>query len=325
LRIQAIFPQNPAPEKISNADFRKLLATWVDDLVKAEATLAGIRDDKVKLPLHVGLIKLDITGLNKPISAAALFRGIDSAIPSEVVEKFVIGFDRGDVSWLRGYCHAMCALGDFTLALDTQEWFECAAHYLFEKVETPHAFLLEDNTRDKEPQLWGDNGQPLSDLIAAIHLTLRFPIKEPERMKSCHAHLVAMTAMSKEMWRYILAETDDDNEWIPNPKQKGVMQIAVKQELIDTWLETVDEVALVLEGKKLIPFWRGKPDAGMGINLKRVFTEPRTFDLILYIQGAGFTPYLEKGEVTKFNDLRFLGRINQQFGTNFIGFAFWFN
>jgi len=37
---------------------------------------------------------------------------------------------------------------------------------------------------------------------------------------------------------------------------------------------------------------------GPGVNLRRVFTEPREFDLVLWVQGTAAVPYLEAGEVT---------------------------
>ncbi len=54
----------------------------------------------------------------------------------------MVDFDRGDVSWLRGYCHFLAALGELCLSVDGQKAFDCSAHLLFEKVETPHTFLL---------------------------------------------------------------------------------------------------------------------------------------------------------------------------------------
>ena len=55
--------------------------------------------------------------------------------------------------------------------------------------------------------------------------------------------------------------------------------------------------AALLAGKRLLPFWRGDPSRG--VNLRRVFTEPRPFDLVLWVQGTAATPYLEKGPLTK--------------------------
>jgi hypothetical protein len=318
-QVRELLPQNPKPEKLTYAAARQIVQTWVDDLAKAEATLAGVKDPGVKLPLHVGLIKIDPLGQGKPVNAAVLLGRFEAGIPRETVEQFVIGFDRGDVCWLRGYCHFLAAWGELLLAVDGRELFDCTAHLFFEAVDSPYAFLQEGRKLDEL------SAPVIADAIAFVH-QLRLPVKEPARCKAALAHLEAMLAQAKEMWTFYLAETDDDHEWIPNPRQKGVLQVAVTQEMIDTWLATLDEAEQVLQGKKLVPFWRGQ-QADRGVNLRRVFTEPRTFDPILWFQGTAAAPYLEKGEVTKLADRRRLEQIRNTFGGgfNFVGFVFWFN
>ena len=74
------------------------------------------------------------------------------------------------------------------------------------------------------------------------------------------------------------------------------------------------------QGKKLIPFWRSKD--GRGINLKRFFTEPRTFDLVLWVQGTAALPYLEKGELTTGTNMEELDRLLE--GDLFL-FSVWVN
>jgi hypothetical protein len=326
-QLKEFLPQNPNPETMTYPAARQMVQTVVDDLVKAEATLAEVKDAEVKLPLHVGLIKIDPFGQGKPINAAFLFGRVEGLPPEALkqAETLVVGFDRGDVSWLRGYCHIVAAWGELLLAVDGQEAFDCSAHLLFEKVETPHTFLLEN--RGTFDEVWsGWEARPLwSDLISFVHQMTRLPIKEPARTKAALQHLEAAVAQAKEMWKYILAETDDDNEWIPNPKQTGVLRVKVTQEMVDAWRETLDEAEQVLKGKTLIPFWRGKPGE-RGVNLRRVFTEPRTFDPIEWVQGTAATPYLEKGPLTKFADPGTAGRLTRAFGgpLNFIGFGFWF-
>ena len=324
--LKEFLPQNPNPETLTYTAARQIVQTFVDDVDRAEATLAEVKDPDVKLPLHVGLIKIDPFGQGKPVSGAFVF-GRVGGFPDDMGKKaqaFVIGFDRGDVSWLRGYCHLLAASGELLLAVDGQEAFDCGAPLLFEKVETPHAFLLE-NRRAFDGAPWAD--VPLwSDVVSLVHNLIRLPIKEPAWTKAALAHLEAAVSQAKEMWKYILAETDDDNEWIPNPRQTGVLGVKVTQEMVDTWLETLDEADDLLQGKKLIPFWRGK-DAERGVNLRRVFTEPRTFDAIEWVQGTAATPYLEKGPTTKLADPRMGDRLNKAFGGpfRFIGFGFWFN
>jgi hypothetical protein len=316
-----LLPQNPEPEKLTYAAARQILQTWVDDLNRAEKTLAGVTRENVQLPLHVGLFKIDPLGQGKPISVGNLFERIEANVTPEELSKFVIKFDRGDVCWFRGYCHFLAAWGELMLAVDFQELFECCAHLVFEKVDSPHVFLQEgDRTIPgfHDFTLFG-----IVDVMAFLHQS-RFTVKEPERCKAVLAHLEAMIGQGKEMWKHILAETGDDNEWIPNPKQKGVLGIKVTQEMIDTWLATLDEAEQVLQGKKLVPFWRGK-DKERGLNVRRMFLEPRNFDPVLWVQGTAATPYLEKGEVTRLADPRMMEQINKVFGGEFLGFAIWFN
>jgi len=324
-QVRKWLPQKPRSEKLTYKGYRQILQEWVDDLNRAEKTLGGVKALDVKLPLHVGRIQLDLFGSGKPGSAAEFLGQFGEGVEKErkAAEDLVIGFDRGDVCWLRGYCHFLAAWGELQLAVDGQELFDHTAHLFFENVDSPHPFLQEERRKSKDLKDVVRAGT-VADAIAFIHL-LRLPVKEPERCKAALAHLEAMVGQAKEMWPFILAETDDDNEWIPNPMQKGVLGVKVTQERVDTWLATLDEVELILQGKRLVPFWRGKPD-GRGLNLRKVFTEPRTFDPILWFQGTAATPYLEKGELTKLAEPRMRQRINDAFGgVNFIGFAFWFN
>jgi len=321
-QLRDLLPQKADPDELSYQDVRKALQTFLDDLEKAEATLANVKDPEVKLPLHLGLIKIDPFGLGVPINADFILSrtGINSPWNTE---ETVVVFDRGDVDWLRGYCHFLSAWGEALLAVDGQEMFDCTAHLFFEKVATPHAFLQEEE-RDLEQRFRRWDPALFSDVIAFIHLT-RFPMKEPHRMKASLAHLEAMMVHSREMWKHYQTETDDDNEWIPNPRQKGVMRVPVTQERVDTWLTTVNETEKILQGKKLLPFWRGT-NKNLGVNLRRAFTEPRAIDPILWVQGTAATPYLEEGPITDFANPRTLTQINRTFGgANFFGFAFWFN
>lgn len=317
---------NPQPEKLTYAGLRQIVQTVVDDLMKAERTLAEIKDPQVKLPLRVGLIKLDPFGQQQPVSAAMVLGRMETGIPPQLAESFAIGFDRGDVSWLRGYCHFLAAWGELLLALDGQELFNSAGHLFFAKTDSPYVFLQERNQNnfDRTDVLF--DRVLFSDILAYVHLMVRLGIAEPQRMQAVLAHLEAVTGQAQEMWRHYSAEMDDDNEWIPNPKQSGVLQVAVSQEMVDAWLATVHEAEQVLQGKRLLPFWRGA-GTEQGVNLRRVFTDPpRELDPILWVQGTAAVPYLEQGPVTQLADPRMLDRLNDTFGgTNFVGFAFWFN
>ena len=96
----------------------------------------------------------------------------------------------------------------------------------------------------------------IADLVAFIHL-FHWPVVEPERMKSVLAHLEAIPPLSRENWRRILAETDSGKEWIPNPRQTGMLPgVTVTQEQIDGWMLFLDEFEALLKGEKLLPHWR---------------------------------------------------------------------
>jgi hypothetical protein len=310
-------PTNPSPEPLTHTAARQILLDLVADLQKAEATLAAVADEQVKLPLCLGPIRLDFAGRGQTEDrlATILSRYLgERSVPNN---DLLVVFDRGDVAWLRGYCHLLMALSEIALGYDGQELFDCTAHLFFARAESPHKFLTEGQ---RGPRIFdvGD-GVDLIDVITFIHL-VRMPVQEPARLKAALRHLEQMLALSRESWKFILAETDDDHEWIPNPRQKGVLGVPVRQEMVNGWLEFLEETEALLAGKRLIPFWRGDPSRG--INLRRVFTEPRPFDLVLWIQGSAATPYLEKGPLTK---PEVWARLQRVFGGEFIGFAIWFN
>jgi len=160
----------------------------------------------------------------------------------------------------------------------------------------------------------------IPDHASFFHL-LHFPVKEPARMESALKHLEAMVTLSRESWKFYLAETDDDHEWIPNPKQNTVMPGGkVTDEMVKGWLSFLEEAETILAGQKLVPLWRGADQKG--VNLRRVFTEPRELDLIFWFQGTAAVPYLEEGPITQ---PEIWTRLLRVFRGEFIGFAIWFN
>lgn len=104
-------------------------------------------------------------------------------------------------------------------------------------------------------------------------------------MTACWERLRMVVETSRESWNFIRAETDD-----------------------------------LLQGRRLVPFWR--KGVTQGINLKRVFLEPRGFDLVMWVQGTAAVPYLEDGPQTRPEVWQRLQRV---FRGEFVGFALWFN
>ena len=313
-------PLNPAPEPLTYDKMRGFLMASLSDLAAAQVTLAGMGSGDVKLPVAIGLVRLDLDGDGTASEAETLWRVFDSTLgggnlTAQDAESFVIVFDRGDAAWLRGYTHLLSALLEFPLAHDWQLGFDASFHMFFPRAGLPNAIL------DVTPSnLFGDpSAASFADLIAFIHL-MHWPVTEPKRMAAVLGHLESVVALSRESWKFILAETDDAAEWIPNPRQtSGVLPgMTVTQETVDGWMLFLGEFEALLAGRKLIPHWR----LAKGINLRRVFTEPRTFDPVLWMQGSAALPYLEDGELTSSETwFRIMGLLQG----NFLGYAIWFN
>jgi hypothetical protein len=314
-------PENAHPQTVTYEGIRAVFDTCAKNLAKSEATLAGITDTKVKLPIHFGMIRLDLNGDGRADQVETLWSVYghltrNEGITDEAARKFYIVFDRGDVNWLRGYCHLLGSLCDVYLAYDSRETFNCTAHLFYPKVQTPYPFLTKGRHVFKSAR----EDMDWADLVALIH-TIRWPVAEAWRMTSALHHLEAVVAQSKESWKFIMAETDDDHEWIPNPKQTGVMpNMHVTAEMVTTWQSMMDEIGRILAGEVLIPFWRG--DEAVGVNLRKVFLEPQTLDLVEWVQGPAAAPYLEHGKMT---DKSMWRSLREVFGGQFPGFAIWFN
>jgi hypothetical protein len=200
---------------------------------------------------------------------------------------------------------------DSWLAHDTRLFCSQVGHVFFSSVKSPYEGLRAGNGQ-------GFDVDGIADLVAAIHL-MHFEPAEPQRLSRVREHLLAMIGQSRKCWEAAIAETDDDREWIPNARQTSLVPLTVTEERVQGWRMFLDEAEAVLEGKKLLPHWRVKD--GRGINLKRVFEEPRTFDLVMWAHGAAAIPYLEQGELVSRDTARTL---SATFQGRFLAFAIWF-
>jgi len=328
-------PENPEAEEISYAKARGILEDLLQRLAVAEKTLAAVKPDDVKLPLRLGMIRLDLDGDGQLTDAESIWhvsqtlqRPRNPPKPAPPKE-FPVTFDAADVVWLQGYCHFLTAIGDVTLAYDWQDQFERTAHLFYPKVETPYEFLQAEG-----PGMFMSFGaQSLLDLIAFLH-TINFELAEPERMPDALEHLEKVVELSRVSWQLIDSETDDNHEWIPNADQTSVMKgFTVTGDVIIGWRSFLDEFESILQGKTLVPFWRGieggivpvgawprNPD--VGINVRKIFTEPTRFDLALWLQGTGMKPFLQEGEIASPEDWN---KIMRSFRGQFWNFALWFN
>lgn len=317
--------ENPQPKKIGYAKFREIIAGLLKSFRDCDATLADIKDDDVKLPIHFGLIKLDLNNDGKVSDAESLWKlyakiSHNAQMTEDTAKAFYINLDRGDVHWLRGYTHLLSSLLEMYLAYDSQKTFDSTAHLVFNNVDSPYKFLAQERP-GKHSRHFNRETSEIIDWIALVHL-INWKLEDPKRMETALHDLEEVVAQSRISWKFIMAETDDDREWLPNPNQTGVLpHMRVTEEMVISWGRVMDEAEKVLKGDKLIPFWRGS-DTGVGINLRKVFLQPGDFDLVEWIQGPPAAPYLEHGPLSTGGTWREMMR---DFGGSFPGYAFWFN
>jgi len=323
--VRLPIPKNPKPQTITYEALQQIFQDWLNDLANVRSTLEPIKDQNLKLTLRLGLIRLDFNGDGKADDKEMLWQVFNAITNRQITEQqaqqFLIAFDRGDALWLQGYTHVLGAIAEFLRAYDSRELFAACAHLIFQNVDTPHKFLLTSRRQSAEDYRF--SSFEFVDLIAAVHLT-KFPLVEPQRMTTIFNHMKSVISLSRESWKSILAETDRDREWIPNPQQLSVIlsvipNVRVTDAMVKSWLKSLDEIAAILDGKKNIPFWR---DDKLSINFAKIFTEPRAFDLVSWVQGPAATPYLEKGKIT---DINVWNEMVSAFGGNLFNFIVWFN
>jgi hypothetical protein len=288
---------------------RKLTADVAAQLARAEATLAGVKDDEVKLPLHIGLIRWDINGDGKieddeqawRLQAAYTLRhDLSVAIQSEGTDNFVITFDYADLLRLRGDCHLMLGMCEVMLAHDWSPAYLVVAPYVFATVESPAApeqvFARYDLIGQSQSQLWT---QLVCDALALIH-QMEFKLEEPKRLTAALKHFEEAVALTQKSLAALQKETDDDHEWIAGPKQTAALpDYKLDESELKPAADALAQLADLLAGKRLLGHWRIKPSHGIDVRL--AFTQPRDLSVPLWMHGRSAVPYLKEGKSIDFN------------------------
>lgn len=326
-------PVNPAPEPFSPEVFRQILTEFDARLASAEATLAAVPDGPVKLPLDVTRIRLDMNGdgeAQESESLISIIGAISGVWPEDTGLNIV--FDESDVPWLRGYSHLLAGITDILLAHDWSDAIEQTFQSAFPQSPLASSGLNQDRALRTEDyrkalaagecyypyetmEVWAKDrsaaqeaeinayyhcddlkmsldNENIADLVAFIHL-FHWPVVDAPRLGSARQHFLSMIALSRDSWALILAETDDDHEWVPSPKQEGPFRrLQITDNILMNWMDFLDEAQGVLEGRLLIPHWRFP---GKGVNVRRMFEDPHTLDPVLFITGSAALPYVEEG------------------------------
>ncbi len=309
-------PQNPAPVPLTYDKLRMILDDFRTDLAAAESVLASVGGERVKLAVNPGRVRIDLDGDGNVAEGDQLWalyqRLMRIRQRQPAPADFAIAFDTGDAAWLAGYSRVMMAVVDFLLAHDFSDLYDSSFHVLFPTAKAAFVEALRNHGSGT------DDYQAIADVISLIH-NIRWPVVEPDRMSRARQHLLQVVAHSRASWKAILAEADNDREWIPNPKQQGVMpQMVVTDAMVTSWAAVMDHAEALLEGRALVPHWRFT----RGVNLKRVFEEPGLFDMVLWFTGPAAVPYLDDGPTVSSQDW---DRVTEAFGRNFFAYVVWFN
>ena len=273
-------PRNDKPAAISYAQLGQILDTFATDLALAEATFAGIKSDNLKLRLRLDKIKFDFakTGLNQTslLDLLAKVNGGQFAFQKGNPE-FRIHFDRGDVAWLRSYCHLLSAMVDGYRAVDSESVFEEWAKQTF-------------------PNVVATARKAAFDSLNGLRL-----VNTP-RLRRMRLHLVAVCELNKESWEHIRKETDNDYEWLAHPGQDDQNGLSLTNPQIDAWLATMTQLEGLLKGDMLVPgdllrHIHNGHDTRYGLNVKKLFDDPPTYpfsEAMAHIQAKGIdAKYLE--------------------------------
>ena len=318
-------PENPNPEPLTYESFRQILVDFHDAMAQSAASLAMVPDNAdIGVVIDLANVGIDLNedgNITPDESAAAIIASLSNGTsPPDTPPALVFRFDRADGYWLQGYANFLMAQADFWLAHDFRQAFDQSFHMLFPKANLPMQDTLvplDSGATSMFASEWR-----IADFVSFIHL-INWPVVEPERRKAARTELLEMIRLSREDWKAIRAETDNDREWLPGPQQTGANQLTgleVTEQEVQAWHAALQMAEDLLEGRKLLPHFRF---ADKGINMKRFFDEPQTFDLVLSITGPGVVPYLEKGPILSSEEW---WALQQQFGrTGFMTFALWAN
>lgn len=319
-------PENPNPEPLTYEAFRQILIDFQTGMREASARLAevpanaeiGVEVDLSKLGIDMdgdGAIAADESAL----AVIAALGGSGPADPAAPAPDMVFRFDRADGYWLDGYAHFLSAQADFWLAHDFRNAFDGSFHMLFPRAGLP----LQDALVPKAPPAGMMSSEwRIADFISFIHL-VNWPVVEPELRRQARADLLEMIRLSRENWKAIRAETDNDREWLPGPHQTGIHALTgleVTEQEVLGWHKALDMAENVLHGRKLIPHWRFDNE---GIDMQAFFETPQAFDLVLMVTGPGVAPYLKTGSILSNEEW---SSVEREFGRGgFMSFALWFN
>ena len=125
-------------------------------------------------------------------------------------------YDHGDVQWARAFVSFQRAVMDVLLAYR-----------------------------------WNELDKLLPALLMGATPTITLALEHPERMKAARERILEGLGLADASRKAYLAETDDEREWVPNPRQKDhPMPLAVDEALYQTWEQVLADAKKLLAGEE---------------------------------------------------------------------------
>jgi hypothetical protein len=127
-------------------------------------------------------------------------------------------FDHGDVLWARAFVSFQRAVLDVVLAYG-----------------------------------YGDLDRVIPELMRHKRGVFRLKLEHPERMKAARALVLRGLELADQARLAYLAETDDDREWLPSPKQKShPLPLPVDDALYQTWKDVVGDLQRIVRREEAL-------------------------------------------------------------------------
>lgn len=287
-------PLPPNPKAAFKPDFIETALTGaLEHLDGASTALEAATNGAFATELPLASLWLDIDGDGRRAkweSLRALLEGLGAQADWETFDG-KIKFDTADAEWLAAYVHMISGMSEIVLSVDPTS----AIRTVYEarvKMEAMGAIGARD-------PLFGTDD--MIDQLAAVLVAIDGK-PDAARTRRALEHFRGMIAHNRKFWPEMMAETDNDHEWLPNPSQTSPFGIAITQEIATGWQDVLAEMEEMLEGRALVPFWRTPPgdpaaSTGVGINMRKLLTDPGDMNVALLIQGAAIAPYLERGKL----------------------------
>src|SRR5690606_32679768 len=146
--------------------------------------------------------------------------------------------------------------------------------------------------------------------------TINWPVVERERLLAVRDRALAMIDLSRRNWAAILAETDDNLEFMPAPGQMPqASAMAVTKPMVEAWVLTLVAPEALIRGGLLLPQWR---DWTLGFDLGAWVEGAERTEFVLLFRGLDALPFLTEGEVA---DAESFGAANSVFGRSIWNYA----